>query len=158
METCPSLARTGFSIVTSRDPSNHCCLSNVLVDRHFQVSHEMIDWVKVSPPAGPLKDAHRVSLKHFWVVLTVRLESLLMGKVNLQPSLRSCVLFIRVFKYFAPFRFSSTPTSLPAPAAEPPTPPPHHSSQHDAAMATHQGCYCEGEEWCLVSFKHDARN
>lgn len=43
METCPSLACIGVSIVTSSDPSNHYCLSNVLVDRHFQVSHQMID-------------------------------------------------------------------------------------------------------------------
>lgn len=94
METFPSLACIGFSVVTSSDPSNHCCLSNVLVDRHFQVSHEMIDWVEVRPPAGPLKDTHRVPLNHSWVVLTVCLESLLKGRLNLQPSLRSWVLCI----------------------------------------------------------------
>lgn len=44
--------------------------------------------------AGPLKDPQSSS-KHSWVVLTLHLESLLTGRVNLQPSQRSWVLWSR---------------------------------------------------------------
>lgn len=117
LETCPSLACIGFSIVTSSDPSNHCCLSNVLVDRHFQVSHETIDWVEVRPPAGPLKDTQSFS-KPLLSCLDCTFRVIVKGESERSAQSEILSGSYQVFKDFAPFRFPSTPTSLPVPAAE----------------------------------------
>lgn len=118
-----------------------------VVNRHFQVSHETIDWVEVRPPAGPLKDTQSFS-KPLLSCLDCAFRVIVKGESECSAQSEILSGLYQVFKDFAPFRFPSTPTSLAVPAAEEQPPPP----QHDAAIATHQGFYCEGEEWCLVLY------
>lgn len=82
--------------------------------------------------------------------MTVACRAIVNGEGELSAQSEVLSAFYQVFKYFALFRFPSTPTGLPVPAAA-------SLLQHDAAIAPHLGHYCEGEEWCLVSFKQHSK-
>lgn len=90
----------------------------MLVYRLFQVSHQMIDRVEVRPPAGRLQDTLCFS-EPLLKLSRLCVQSHCVNREGEPPALSEVLSALyQVFKYFAPFRLPSTPTSLSVPAAE----------------------------------------
>ena len=103
------------------------------VDRHFEISPEMLDCLQARALAGPLKEIHRVVPKPLLHCLgcVLRVIVLLEGKPSAQSERRSWALWtrfsLRISLYFAPFSFPSSLDQSPSPCCW------KKPSQHDAA-------------------------
>ena len=89
------------------------------MDRYFQVSPEMFDWVQVRALAGPLKDIHRVVPKPLLRCLgcVLRLIVLLEGEPSAQSEVLSALdqVFIKDISVLCSVQLSLTPDQSPSP-------------------------------------------
>ena len=113
-----SFSHSSLQILTSsvRLDGERCCTAIFRSLQRCLIGFKSGLWL------GHSRTFRDLSQSHSCVVLAVCLGSLSCWKVNLHPSLRSCVLWnrfsSRISQYFAPFIFPYILTSLPVPAAE----------------------------------------